>query len=152
MLKCCGSTPWAQRMVDERPFRNFYQLSERANRIWWELKDEDWLEAFRSHPKIGERKAEQQTSEEASKWSEAEQSGIRDSARETLEALTELNREYHEKFGFIFIVCASGKSSEEMLSILRDRLGNDPQVELRMAAEEQAKITELRLKKLIDSL
>ena len=89
---------------------------------------------------------------EARAWSEEEQSGIRNSAQQILQALAELNRAYEEKFGYIFIVCASGKSSEEMLAILRDRMGNDPSQELRIAASEQGKITDLRLRKLVDNL
>jgi OHCU decarboxylase len=138
-------------MAAERPFISMNSLLDSADRIWRELEPHDWLEAFHSHPKIGEKKAAATTSIEAAKWSEEEQAGTRDSAQETMKALAELNGEYHKKFGFIFIVSASGKSSEEMLAILRDRLGNDPETELSVAAAEQAKITELRLKKLIEA-
>jgi OHCU decarboxylase len=148
-LKCCGSGDWARRMATERPFASFEQLTEAADRIWWSLKPRDWLEAFHSHPKIGEKKAAAPTSIHAQEWAEAEQSGIRDSAQETMDALAELNREYEEKFGYIFIVCAAGKSSEEMMAILRARLENPAGQELRIAAAEQAKITDLRLKKLV---
>ncbi len=141
-----------RRMVDERPFGSVNELFERADRIWWALEPQDWLEAFRSHPKIGEHKAEQQISSEAQAWSEQEQAGTRNSARETMEALAELNRKYEEKFGYIFIVCASGKTSDEMLALLRNRLENDPDEEVRNAAAEQAQITQLRIRKLIDSL
>lgn len=150
LLKCCGSNNWARQMVAERPFMTLDQLIESANRVWWSLKPRDWLEAFHSHPKIGEKKAAAATSLEAQKWSEAEQSGTRGSAPESMQALADLNREYEEKFGYIFIVCATGKSSEEMLGILRDRLNNAPEDELRIAAGEQAKITHLRLNKLVD--
>jgi len=136
----------------ERPFANLEELMQTAVQVWSGLGPDDWLEAFHSHPKIGEKKAAAATSTAAAKWSEEEQAGTRDSTHETMRTLAELNREYHEKFGFIFIVCATGKSSEEMLAILRGRLGNDPETELRVAAAEQAKITELRLKKLIESL
>jgi len=148
-LKCCGSRNWAQRMVDTRAHRSASDLVETANRVWWSLEPEDWLEAFRSHPKIGEKKAAAATAVEAQKWSADEQSGIKDSAQQTLAELARLNREYEQKFGYIFIVCASGKSSEEMLAILHERLKNDPEDELRIAAGEQAKITELRLKRLL---
>ena len=151
LLKCCGSNNWARRMAGERPFLSLNKLLERADQIWWSLEPRDWLEAFHSHPKIGEQKAAAAVTAEAQKWSEDEQSGIRESAAETIAALAKLNREYEEKFGYIFIVCASGKSSEEMLEILRERLGNDPAEELHLAVAEQAKITELRLKKLIDN-
>lgn len=125
---------------------------EFADQIWWSLDPQDWLEAFHSHPKIGEEKAAAATSIEAQKWSEAEQSGTRDSTQSTMDALAHLNREYEQKFGFIFIVCATGKASEEILVHLRERLGNEPAAELRIAAGEQARITRLRLNKLIDTL
>ncbi len=106
---------------------------------------------FRSHPKIGEKKAEAQTTATAQKWSEQEQSGITDAATtETRRELAELNHQYEDKFGFIFIVCATGKSSEELLSLLRERVSNDAEKELRIAAAEQAKITGLRLGKLLN--
>ena len=148
-LKCCGSQSWATRMTGERPFADLESVLGKANLIWSSLTAEDWLEAFRSHPKIGEKKAEQAQSSVAKAWSEQEQSGTRDSATETMTALAEGNREYAERFGFIFIVCATGKSAAEMLGLLRSRLDNAPADELRIAAEEQRKITELRLRKLI---
>lgn len=149
-LKCCGSRRWASRMVEERPFENLARLNETAERIWSSLEPQDWLEAFRSHPKIGEQKAVADPSDQAKRWSQAEQAAVNDADSETLRQLAELNQQYEQKFGHIFIVCATGKTSEEMLAILRDRLGNDPNEELRNAAAEQAKITQLRLKKLID--
>ena len=136
-------------MVIGRPFQSLSQLTETGDRIWWSLEPTDWLEAFHSHPKIGEKKAEAPTTVEAQQWSEDEQSGIRNSAQQTLDELADLNRAYEEKFGYIFIVCASGKSSEEMLAMLHDRLKNNAAEELRIAAAEQAKITELRLRKLL---
>jgi OHCU decarboxylase len=148
-LKCCGSKNWARQMVTARPFTALDQMIETAERIWWSLGPQDWLEAFHSHPKIGEKKAAANTALEARKWSAQEQSGVENSAADTLNVLAELNRAYEEKFGFIFIVCATGKSSTEMLSILRERLENGPDEELRNAAAEQAKITELRLRKLM---
>ncbi|MGI9065526.1 MAG: 2-oxo-4-hydroxy-4-carboxy-5-ureidoimidazoline decarboxylase [Pyrinomonadaceae bacterium] len=151
LLKCCGSNKWARRMVAERPFTNLAELVEQADKIWWSLEPPDWLEAFHSHPKIGEKKAAAATSDQSKRWSEAEQAAVTIAASETLEALADLNRKYEEQFGYIFIVCATGKSSEEMLAILRQRLGNNSDEELRNAAAEQAKITQLRLKKLIDS-
>ena len=148
-LKCCGSKNWAQRMVDQRPFIDVSELLSKADDIWRSLAAQDWLEAFRSHPKIGEKKAEQAQSDTARAWSEQEQAGTRDSALETMQALADGNREYEKRFGYIFIVCATGKTSAEMLAILRERLNNDPDSELRIAAEEQRKITQLRLRKLV---
>lgn len=151
-LKCCGCGNWARGMATERPFASTQELIKTADSIWWSLDPNDWLEAFHSHPKIGEKKAAAETSREAQKWSEAEQAGTRDSAKQTMDALAQLNREYEEKFGYIFIICASGKTSEEMLASLRERLDNDPPEELRIAAGQQAKITRLRLNKLIETL
>jgi OHCU decarboxylase len=148
-LKCCDSRNWAQQMVAARPYLGLNELITNAERVWWSLDHQDWLEAFHSHPKIGEKKAAAPTAVEAQQWSEDEQSGIRNSAQQTLDALAKLNQTYEEKFGYIFIVCASGKSSEEMLAILHDRLKNNAAEELRVAAAEQAKITELRLRKLL---
>ena len=149
LLKCCGSRNWAQRTAGERPFQSFNQLIETADRIWWSLEPADWLEAFHSHPKIGEQKAAAAIAADAQRWSEDEQSGTRDAAAETMNELRELNNAYEKKFGYIFIVCASGKSSEEMLAILRERLPHNSVEELRIAAGEQAKITQLRLRKLV---
>lgn len=137
-------------MVASRPFIDIDGLSARANEIWRKLEQDDWLEAFRSHPKIGEKKAEASVSKHSSAWSAQEQSGVANAAASTIAELETFNREYFNRFGFIFIVCATGKSSDEMLAILKSRLGNDPAQELRIAAGEQAKITELRLKKLVE--
>lgn len=150
LLKCCGCKKWAQRLLAERPFESLDELSEKAARIWWSLEPADWLEAFHSHPKIGEQKAVAATAREAQQWSADEQSGMRDTSQTIVAELAQLNRVYEEKFGFIFIVCASGKSSAEMLGLLQARLENDRSEELRIAAAEQAKITQLRLRKLID--
>jgi 2-oxo-4-hydroxy-4-carboxy-5-ureidoimidazoline decarboxylase len=150
-LKCCGSRRWALQMTDARPFASLNKLTETADCVWSALEPRDWLEAFLSHPKIGEKKAAAVTSDQAKQWSAAEQAGIADAANSTLETLAELNQKYEDKFGYIFIVCASGKRSEEMLAILRTRLENDRDEELRAAAAEQAKITKLRLRKLLGS-
>lgn len=148
-LKCCGSRRWARAMAAERPYSGVEQLVEAADRIWWSLKPADWLEAFHSHPRIGETKAAREVAEESRVWSTQEQAGLKQSAEETVRRLAELNRAYEEKFGYIFIVCATGKSADEMLSILQARIEDAPEVELRTAAAEQAKITELRLQKLL---
>lgn len=150
LLKCCGATNWARRMAEQRPFRDMEHLLSCADRIWWALDPEDWLEAFSHHPKIGERSLAPAQPPEARRWSEEEQAGARDASQQTLNALVEANRAYEKKFGHIFIVCATGKSSEEMLALLKERLGNDPDTELRIAAEEQRRITHLRLKKLLE--
>lgn len=149
-LKCCGSVRWANGMTEQRPYESLEELTRAANDIWWSLNHDDWLEAFRSHPRIGEQKAAEQVLAQSQKWSGQEQSGVRDANQDTIDWLAQLNREYEDKFGFIFIVCATGKSAAEMLAILRERLPNEIDAELPIAAAEQAKITELRLKKLVN--
>jgi OHCU decarboxylase len=149
-LKCCGCRNWAHALSEARPFIDADALFHKADSVWWSLGEEDWLEAFRAHPKIGEQKAAAVQSEQARNWSVQEQSGVSGAAAETKAALAHGNREYEERFGFIFIVCATGKTPAEMLAILNERLRNDPGTELRAAAEEQRKITRLRLEKLIN--
>jgi len=149
LLKCCGSARWARRMAAKRPFGSMDRLLEAADRIWRELGREDWLEAFSRHPKIGDRAPAHGGSAETRRWSEQEQAGTRGSPQDVLAALAEANRAYQDRFGHIFIVCATGKTSEEMLALLRQRLQNDPGAELPIAAEEQRKITRLRLEKLL---
>lgn len=136
-------------MTKARPFASAPGLFEKADSLWWSLSAEDWLEAFRSHPKIGEKKAAAAQSEQAQQWSAQEQSGVQTSEANTLTALAEGNREYERRFGFIFIICATGKSSEEILATLDQRLHNERDPETRIAAEEQQKITRLRLEKLL---
>lgn len=148
-MKCCGSQRWAQRMVINRPYLSLDDLCVKAGDLWWDLDRDDWLEAFRSHPRIGEKKAASNVSREALEWSGQEQAGIDEAQSQTLTELARLNQEYEAKFGFIYIVCASGKSSEEMLEILSSRINNDAEHELTIAAREQARITELRLRKMI---
>jgi OHCU decarboxylase len=150
-LKCCGSTAWAKAMSGARPFSNSDELSAKADEIWWNLDEQDWLEAFRAHPKIGEKKAAAAQSTEAAAWSAQEQSESERAAAETKAALAEGNREYEQRFGFIFIICATGRSAEEMLAALNGRLNNDRKTEIRAAAEEQRKITQLRLQKLLEN-
>ena len=150
LLKCCGATRWAETVARGRPYASLEQLIAKANDVWWSLKETDWLEAFLSHPKIGERKAANEVSAQSQQWSSQEQQGVQNAAQETIEKLATLNVDYEKKFGFIFIVCATGKSSDEILALLERRLPNDASVELPIAAAEQAKIAELRLRKLLD--
>ena len=155
LLKCCGSTNWARRMTQQRPFPTggdaMRRLLDSADRVWWDLGREDWLEAFSRHPRIGEKAAAKDASAETRRWSEEEQSGTRSAREQVLAALAKANRAYEQRFGYVFIVCATGKSSEEMLALLQQRLQNDPAAELRMAAEEQRRITHLRLQKLLQA-
>jgi len=150
-LKCCGSTRWAKRMSQLRPFASLEEVSSKGDEIWLSLGAGDWLEAFRAHPKIGERKATVTQSHQAANWSAQEQSQAQQAAAEIKAAIAQGNRVYEDRFGFIFIICASGRSAEEIANALKERLGNDPKTELRIAAEEQRKITQLRLKKLLTS-
>jgi OHCU decarboxylase len=145
---CCGSREWARRVAARRPFRSADELLAAADEVWWDLDPEDWHEAFRAHPRIGERKTAPAQGARAAAWSAQEQGGVdRDEALAA--ALAEGNRAYEERFGHIYLVCATGKTGEEMLEILRRRLENDPETEQRVAAQEQAKITRLRLEKLL---
>lgn len=150
LLKCCGSTGWARALVAQRPFGETQELLTAADDIWRNLSKRDWLEAFAAHPQIGgRRKAAREQEAQAAAWSEQEQSGARDAEGATLDELGKFNRIYEEKFGHIFIVCATGKTAVEMLALLRARLPNDASIELSNAAEEQRKITRLRLEKLL---
>jgi OHCU decarboxylase len=141
LIHVCGSRAWVRGMVARRPFGDSDRLMRVAREVWWNLDQADWREAFGAHPKIGA------TSTNA--WSAEEQSGMRAAGAGVTIELEEANREYLAKFGYIFIVCASGKRAEDMLVILRSRLSNVPEHEIRVAAEEQAKITSLRLEKLL---
>ena len=151
LLTCCASREWARRMAAARPFANERALLEKAATVWWGLGEADWREAFRGHPRIGEHRAEAGQSPREQAWSAGEQAGMSTAAEDTQRALAEGNRAYDERFGFIYIVCASGKTADEILSILQRRLAHDPATELRTAAEEQRKITHLRLEKLLES-
>jgi 2-oxo-4-hydroxy-4-carboxy-5-ureidoimidazoline decarboxylase len=150
LMKCCGSYRWVEQMADARPFEDLEALIGRAGSIWQDLSPVDWLAAFSHHPKIGKKKAEQSQTEQERKWSEQEQFAVAATTEELLKELERLNSIYEEQFGYIFIVCATGKSTQEMIDLLRDRTKNDPETELRIAAGEQQKITELRLRKLFD--
>ena len=149
LRQCCGSSRWAEKMSNDRPYSTLDALVTHADQLWWSLSPDDWLEAFRSHPKIGEKKATDQVSAQSQQWSGQEQAGVSSAPQDTFASLAELNRAYEEKFGFIFIICATGKTSDEMLAALKERLANNSDTELRLAAAEQAKITGLRLKKLL---
>jgi OHCU decarboxylase len=149
LLKCCGSEAWARRMAARRPFGAAQELLTAADEIWRSLDAGDWLEAFAAHPKIGGKRAAREQDAQAAAWSEQEQSGARDAEQTTLDELAAANRDYEARFGHIFIVCATGKTASEMLALLRARLPNDAATELGNAAEEQRKITRLRLEKLL---
>jgi OHCU decarboxylase len=146
MLACCGARRWAAAMVAIRPIANIIDLSAAADRIWGTMEETDWMEAFACHPRIGERKAPR-TSRKSTAWSQQEQSSAGSAAEGVLAELAAGNLTYEERFGFTFIVCATGKSAEDMLAILNRRLNSDRATELREAAEQQRQITQLRLGK-----
>jgi OHCU decarboxylase len=148
-LDCCGSRKWAARMTEARPYATLADIFSRADKICSELTHEDWLEALRHHPPIGGKRAKAKQSLKANRWSAKEQSTAQQAAPETLTRLAAENRAYANKFGFVFLICATGKTSDEILDALRRRVLNDPNTELRLAAEEQRKITRLRLEKLL---
>ena len=142
---CCGSTRWVERMLVRRPFGSREALLKAARDEWFSLLPGDWLEAFSHHPPIGDRASLAARFPATHHLSEREQAGVGDARAEVLTALAAANQAYADRFRFIFIVCASGKSAEEMLRLLQARLPNDRDTELQVAAEEQAKITALRL-------
>jgi OHCU decarboxylase len=148
LLACCGSAIWARRMAHARPFDSIEAVQSEAEHIWWDLAKDDWLQAFAAHPKIGKKKA-QRANEQSRTWSEKEQTGIAGASSDTMQKLADGNTAYEKRFGYIYIVCATGKSADEMLALLRGRLQNDADTELKIAAGEQAKITRLRLEKFL---
>ncbi|HWM89851.1 MAG TPA: allantoicase [Thermoanaerobaculia bacterium] len=146
LLACCGSRTWAGKVARARPFHEPQSLFTAAERAFGELGRNDWLEAFAAHPRIGERPAGDGVE---SRWSTQEQAGADEASAEILAELAEANRLYEQRFGHVFLVCATGKSAFEMLNLLGGRLGNDASTELEVAAGEQREITRLRLEKLL---
>jgi 2-oxo-4-hydroxy-4-carboxy-5-ureidoimidazoline decarboxylase len=138
--RCCGSRRWVEGMLARRPFSSADELFAAADAVWAGLDSADYLEAFSHHPAIGAAGARG--------FSAGEQAQVAQASAVTLQELETLNRRYRERFGFVFLVCATGKSAAEMLALLRARIDNPAEVELRIAAGEQAKITRLRLEKL----
>ena len=148
LTACCGASRWVSAMAARRPFVNLSGLIAAANDIWRETTERDWLEAFDHHPRIGGTTSATQQDARASSWSSVEQSRAASANAEIKRQLADVNADYEARFGHIYIVCAAGGSAEELLAIARARLKNDAATELRVAAEEQRKITELRLRKL----
>lgn len=149
MLACCGSLRWAKALIAQRPISDEPDLHEVADSAWNAMEEADWMEAFACHPRIGERKGSHASSQ-SSRWSQQEQSSVIIANETTLARLAEWNASYEDKFGFTYIVCATGKSPEEMLSILSRRLSGDRASELREAAEQQRQIMHIRLRKWLD--
>jgi OHCU decarboxylase len=146
---CCGSKAWVSTMLDRRPFRSRDTLFRVADEVWNALDAPDWLEAFAHHPRIGESKSAALQDDRGRGWSADEQSGVRDVAPAVRAGLARANASYVKRFGYTCIICATGKNAEELLSITEARLGNDPATELSVAAEEQRRITALRLERLV---
>lgn len=152
LKKCCGSGKWVAEMLSRRPFTSVQEVYTQAARIWYEsCGPEDWQEAFTHHPRIGDLKSLAAKFANTQDWASGEQSGVSAASLPTLEALAAGNDAYEKKFGYIFIVCATGKSADEMLQLLETRLRNDPDTELRIAMGEQSKITAIRLHKLLST-
>jgi OHCU decarboxylase len=168
LLRCCGSTRWAGEMADARPFADAGALAAAGDAVWASLAPADWLEAFAAHPRIGETRlaggsggaggaggtagagrSGESGESGASDWSQQEQAGVAAAAEATRRRLADANRLYEARFGYIFIVCATGRTAAAMLNLLERRLRHEPGVELGVAAEEQRKIIRLRLAKLI---
>jgi 2-oxo-4-hydroxy-4-carboxy-5-ureidoimidazoline decarboxylase len=149
LLRCCDSARWARLMAVARPFPSADAMAVAADAIWWSLEPADWLEAFAAHPRIGETGGGRGATREVGEWSASEQAGVAEAAEEPRRRLAAANRDYEARFGYIFVVCATGKTAGAMLDLLDRRLRNDPHEELLVAAEEQRKITRLRLAKLL---
>ena len=148
---CCGSERWVERMIARRPFANPEAVLAASDAVCKSLAAEDWLEAFAHHPRLGETRAAVPQGARARGWSAGEQAGLADAGGDLRAALAAANAAYEQQFGYICIICATGRDSEELLAITRARLGNTPKIELRIAAEEQRKIARLRLRKLFDA-
>ena len=144
LLRCCGSTRWARAMAAVRPFADLAGIAAEADKIWRGLGPDDWREAFAAHPRISAP-----PSGESGAWARQEQAGARTASDAVRDRLASANQQYEARFGHIFIVCATGKTAEDMLAILEHRLTNPPAAELGVAAEEQRKIMQLRIGKLL---
>jgi 2-oxo-4-hydroxy-4-carboxy-5-ureidoimidazoline decarboxylase len=150
LRKCCGASRWVEQLADTFPVADRATLLAQADAIWQGLSEADWREAFTHHPKIGDLGALREKFASTSAWAAGEQGAVREAPEATLQALAAGNDAYEQKFGYIFIVCATGKSADEMLQLLQARLPHPPAQEIRVAADEQRKITRIRLEKLLN--
>lgn len=146
MIACCGAERWARGMIALRPFDSAMELTAAADRLWAGMEEADWLEAFACHPRIGEREAARADRRSVA-WSRQEQRSTETADKDVMKQIADGNARYEEKFGFTYIVCATGKSAEEMLAILTRRLKSDRTMELHEAAEQQRQIMQVRLRK-----
>jgi 2-oxo-4-hydroxy-4-carboxy-5-ureidoimidazoline decarboxylase len=147
LSRCCGARRWVEQVAGRRPTAAFDELLVAADEAFATLERADWLEAFAHHPKIGDPESARTKFVPTAEWASEEQAGLVGARETLLEALAEANRAYEEKFGYVFVVSAAGKSADELLGALEDRLPNDPDEELGVAATEQMKITHVRLHK-----
>ena len=150
-MQCCVAERWVEAMVAARPFASVEQLYDAADSIWQGLEEADYLQAFEGHPKIGDVTSLKQKYASTKQLAAGEQSSVNDATDEVIQALADGNTEYEQRYGFIFIVCATGKSAAEMLALLQARLHNERSVEVQNAADEQAKITRIRINKLLEA-
>jgi OHCU decarboxylase len=146
LATCCASSGWSAAMTARRPFPDLATMLAHAEEVWWDLTPDDWLEAFASHPRIGERRG---GDDRHSRWSRREQAQAADADEEVRRMIAECNHDYEARFGFTFIVFATDRTADEILDLCRARLGNGEIRELTVAAAEQARITNLRLRRLV---
>ena len=149
LFKCCGSTNWVNKMLPFFPMEDLVEFLEDAEEQWYACTEEDWREAFKQHPKIGDTASLAKKFATTAEWAAGEQAAVNTATPALIDQLAEANATYEKKFGYIFIVCATGKTAEEMLGILQQRLSNTPETEIKIAMDEQNKITLLRIQKLI---
>lgn len=148
LFQCCGCTRWVEKMLLQFPYESIEEMKLHSDLIWFGLEHKHWLEAFTHHPKIGDIKSLEEKFASTKQWAEGEQASVAAASHITLINLKNGNDEYEKKFGFIFIVCATGKSAAEMLHLLQERLKNNADEEIKIAAAEQNKITHIRIDKL----
>jgi len=149
LIRCCGSISWVNKMLDSEPYSSLEELFTMAREHWQTLENSDWLEAFSHHPKIGDLDGLKKKFASTREWATGEQSGLEEAESQTINKLASENNAYEDKFGYIFIVCATGKSADEMLLLLKERLKNNFEEEIEIAMKEQMKITRIRLEKLL---
>ncbi len=149
LYSCCGSEAWVNRMVVFFPADDMVEILEDAEEQWYQCTETDWKEAFAQHPKIGDVETLTKKFGDTAHWASNEQSGVNTASQQTMHLLAAANAKYQSKFGYIFIVCATGKNAGEMLALLEQRLVNPPQAEISIAMDEQNKITLLRIQKLL---
>jgi 2-oxo-4-hydroxy-4-carboxy-5-ureidoimidazoline decarboxylase len=148
LRECCAAWRWVDRFIAWRPFAEWDDVKHAAGRVWWELDETDWREAFAAHPRIGDLGSLRAEDQATRQWAAEEQSEASRASGQTMQALTQVNQQYEEKFGCLFIICAAGKSADQILASARRRLNNSPKTEMCIAAAEQLKITLARLEKL----